>query len=163
MQGHQLYEYDSEVDALVTAVNSEAKRTVARPISNPNIVMESLAGTIQTTRFGIDWESAIYSSGPRSSDQPETESEVVQRVIRDFAWFCEVGKIALTDVVSMISDDFYSRGIECEVQCGMRILTEWLQLPHAIFITNADRSVCLHVTFNRSSYVFQAGGRSSAL
>ena len=156
MQSVDHYEYDEEVGRLVDALNTDAGRTVAQIIQDPNIVYDAMRDVLplRTRRRGIDWDKALSCSGPFPDDPAETMPQTIERVLSDFVTFRKAAELTDKDSVSFVSDDYYSLGIECEVSCAPRVLTVWLPLPHGIDVCPKNLLACLHVTFARSSYVF---------
>ena len=146
------YPHDQEVVELVTSLNEAAGHVVARVIDDVDAQFDRLKLHFPPDYGGIDWRKAelVSSSGPRPD---ETQPELIQRVLNDFRVFCKVSGVEARDKLLLLSDDFYSIGLECEAESVPAVLTEWLSLPHAIFVVRRDSKACLHVAFVRSSYV----------
>ncbi len=158
MQDNSPYQYDEEVVQLVDSLNSEARFPVSRVIDNPDSVLDKLNCVLPLLprERGIDWNKAFSCTGPFPDDPPETLAATTQRVLADFQTLCRIAALESSDRVSFVSDDFYSKGIECNVASAQRVLKEWLPLPQAIYVAPANLAGCQLVTFSRSSYVFRS-------
>jgi hypothetical protein len=160
MQSDDPYPYDAEVEQLCNTLNAEAGRVVAHVIVDPDTVFEDLRTVLpirtrgRVRDRGLEWDKAVSCSGPHVGNPPETLPQTIERVLRDFETLREISQLDDADRVSVISDDFYSKGIECEVSFASRVLTEWLPLPQAIFVCPKNLKACLYVTFARSGNVF---------
>lgn len=53
-----------------------------------------------------------------------------------------------------LSDDFYSKGIECETNLGEDLLSRWLEVPHGIFIVANIHPALHYISLARTSFVF---------
>jgi hypothetical protein len=148
-------EFDLELFACVSELNESAGRIVSRIVDNVEEAFARMNSLLpRLNRKGdVDWSQSVIDSGPVSATS-ESSSEQHSRIISDFRGFLSFGKLTELDWITFLSDDFYSKGIECEVRLGISILDKWLSLPHGIFII-ANNGKALHfVSFARSSYVF---------
>jgi hypothetical protein len=148
-------EFDLEPHELVSELNESAGRIVSRIVENVDDAFAKATSLLpRMNRKGdVDWRKSVIDSGPVSASL-ESSSEQQFRITSDFRGFVRLGQLSDFDWITFLSDDFYSKGIECEASLGIFILDKWLVLPHGVFIV-ANNGKALHVvTFARTSYVF---------
>jgi|LakMenE01Jun11ns_1017448.scaffolds.fasta_scaffold9724763_2 hypothetical protein len=148
-------EFDLEPYELVSELNETAGRVVSRIVENVDDAFARITSLLpRMNRKGdVDWNKSVIDSEPVSATL-ESTSEQHFRIISDFRGFLRLGQLTDLDWITFLSDDFYSKGIECEASQGILILEKWLLLPHGVFIV-ANNGNALHVVmFARTSYVF---------
>jgi len=148
-------EFDLEPYELVSELNESAGRIVSKIVENVDDAFARITSLLpRMNRKGdVDWKKSVIDSEPVSKTL-ESSSEQHIRIISDFWGFLRLGQLTDLDWITFLSDDFYSKGIECEASLGILILDKWLLLPHGVFIV-ANNGKALHVvTFARTSYVF---------
>ena len=148
-------EFDLEPYELVSELNESAGRVVSRIVESVDDAFARITSLLpRMNRKGdVDWNKSVIDSEPVSATL-ESTSEQHFRIISDFRCFLPLGQLTDLDWITFLSDDFYSKGIECEASQGILILDKWLLLPHGVFIL-ANNGKAMHVvTFARTSYVF---------
>lgn len=95
---------------------------------------------------GMDWArtTMLTSVSTTSLDSPDNIFELADQ----FASI--VGKC---DRIFLVSDDYYSIGLECSVSAIRNVLEAWLRIPHAIFAFSLDFKFVFHVSMVRSAYI----------
>ena len=148
-------EYDIELYEYVKSSNDRAGRIVARVVEDIGPAFIKLKSWIPRLkpRGNIDWGQAITSSAPLNSST-ESLTEKSDRIANDFRLFLEHAKLTNLDWITFLSDDFYSKGIECETNLGEDLLSRWLEVPHGIFIVENIHPALHYISLARTSYVF---------
>lgn len=148
-------EFDLEPYELVSELNESAGRVVSRIVENVDDAFARITSLLprKNRKGDVDWKKSVIDSKPVSATL-ESSLEQHFRIISDFRGFLRLGQLTDLDWITFLSDEFYSKGIECEASQGILILDKWLLLPQGVFIV-ANNGKALHVvTFARTSYVF---------
>jgi len=148
-------DYDFEVDQSVDELNLAAGTNVSRVVENVNDIFKKLDQVVPyagRTRE-VFWEKARLSSAPKE-DEEENFSAMQVRINNDFQGFVNCAALSERDLITFVSDEFYSKGIECQVAFGPSIIEHWLSLPHAIYIIANNLRACHYIALARSSFVF---------
>jgi len=149
--------HDEDLVKLVDTLNAGAGRVVARITADTDRIYDSLTSVLPRRATGVDWERAVFCSGPLPGDPPEAISETIQRVLSDFRKFCSLALMSEEDHLFLLSDDYYDNAIDCEFRFADCVLKDWLPLPQGIFVVPNNLICCMLVTFSRSSFVFCGG------
>lgn len=146
----------SDLAALIENVNSVANRDVASVIADTESAFDQLASIIPKSRRkpGIDFEKAIWATGPTANEPSEDRIAIVNRISKDFQHFVVDSGTTPTQSVYLLSDDYFTEGVYCSLEFAFPIIKDWLNLPHGIFIVNEGFNACLLITFSRSSFFF---------
>jgi hypothetical protein len=92
---------------------------------------------------GIDWQRASQEF----NDHINSTTDLVSVFIEQFVPYA--GMKPKSDCI-VLSDDFYGLGVRLQCKIVPQLLTDWLPIPHAIFIFSNDLRFVFHVSFNRN-------------
>ena len=148
-------EFDHEVLELASLLNEIDSKTNANVLQATDSILHDAQINFKPLLGGIDWERAVLVS----STQPivdETLNERRKRNLREFDQFVVVLKLDEDDKAIVISDDFYSIGIQCRIKGVRTVLDKWIGLPHAILVFDESFWKCFHVSFVGCTYMGHA-------
>lgn len=153
----------SEILALIHRVNLGSQRDVAIIVDDASYPFSVAASIVPTDRQGIQWERAVFSSGPISCEKEESAHETTRRIIADFHFAAARGGVPNSALMLVGSDDYFDAGILCEAAVVPEILAEWLRFPQGIEIVDERATFCFLITFARSVFVFSRSWDDAAL
>lgn len=140
-------DYDNEVIELLARIPSEY---AASQVSCDEVFEEAIKH-FPVALGGIDWTRTkmLTSVSTTSLESPD-------EILGLAAQFVSV--VGRCDRVYLVSDDYYSIGLECSVNAIRNVLEAWLSIPHAIFAFSLDFKFVFHVSMVRSAYIGKSLG-----
>jgi hypothetical protein len=135
-------DYDDEVLRFVDIARKDNPREAIDVIDNPDTVFEQAKKTFPPLLGGIDWQRASQEF----NDNVKSTSDLISVFIEQFVPYAGMNPKSYCIV---LSDDFYGLGVRLQCKIVPQLLTDWLPLPHAIFIFSNDLKFVFHVSFIR--------------
>ena len=136
-------DYDDEVLRFIDMARKANPREAIDVIDNPDIVFEQAKKNFPPLIGGIDWQRASQEF----NDHINSTTDLVSVFIEQFVPYA--GMKPKSDCI-VLSDDFYGLGVRLQCKIVPQLLTDWLPIPHAIFIFSNDLRFVFHVSFNRN-------------
>lgn len=145
-------EQDAE---LYFAVMNDGQFDGAKIIEDVDSIFIEIKKRFPPRLGGIDWKKAnLISSTHAVGDIAD-----LARVLREFDAFCEYAQVSKGGNVTLLSDDYFSVGVECSVDVARSVIGWWQSLPHAFIATTSDFDHCFLTSFNGSTYYGSAVGQ----
>lgn len=148
-------EFDHEVLELANLLNDIDSKANAKVIQATDSILYEAQVNFKPFLGNIDWAKAVLVA----STEPQVNerlNEQRNRILREFDRFVVELKFDEDDTAIVISDDFYSVGIQCRIKSVTTVLDKWIGLPHAILVFDKSFRKCFHVSFLGCTYMGHA-------